>query len=180
MMIDVDHKLINNGIIYLGYDQNDPSYLILNKGLDQTSGSGSLVVAGIAKVKLPLSEGLVSSLDDVTYNGQTQKPNVSVRFIGLWGYSQNFYEGSDYTRSDANNVNAGEATVTLIATGSGNLLSGTVTKTYTIHPAEFNLGLDKTWAIKAGETNLKLPKENLSIASNIKDDMTDLKNGTLT
>lgn len=180
LRIDVDHKLINNGIIYLGNDQNDPSYLILNKGLDQTSGSGSLVVTGVAKVKLPLSEGLVSSLDDVTYNGQTQKPNVSVGFTGLWGYSQNFYEGSDYTRSDANNVNAGEATVTLIATGSGNLLSGTVTKTYTIHPADFNLGLDMTWAIKAGETNLKLPKENLSIASNIKDDMTDLKNGTLT
>ena len=78
MTIDSDHKLINNGIIYLGNDQNDPSYLILNKGLDQTSGSGSLDVTGVAKVKLPLSEGLVSSLDDVTYNGQAQKPNVSV------------------------------------------------------------------------------------------------------
>ncbi len=180
MTIDSDHKLINNGIIYLGYDQNDPSYLILNKGLDQTSGSGSLVVTGIAKVKLPLSEGLVSSLDDVTYNGQAQKPNVSVGFTGLWGYSQNFYEGNDYTRSDANNINAGEATVTLSATGQGNLLNGTVTKTYTIHVADFNLGLDKNWAIKAGETSLKLPEENISIASNIKDNMVDLKNGALT
>ena len=181
LTVNKGNTLTNNGSIVLG-NSNDPSYLILLGGLDQTQGNGSMTVRNLAKVKMPLVDSLVTfnNTNNYTYNGKAHTPAVTVGFSNLWGYSYNYILNSDYTRVDANNVNAGQATITLNATQNGNLLSGSVTKNYTIAKADFNLGIDQEWSVKEGETNLRLPSERISISSSIQDDMVDLKNGTLT
>ncbi len=181
LTVNKGNTLTNNGSIVLG-NSNDPSYLILLGGLDQTRGNGSMTVRNLAKVKMPLVDSLVTfnNTNNYTYNGKAHTPAVTVGFSNLWGYSYNYILNSDYTRVDANNDNAGQATITLNATQNGNLLSGSVTKNYTIAKADFNLGIDQEWSVKEGETNLRLPSERISISSSIQDDMVDLKNGTLT
>ena len=65
---------------------------------------------------------------EFTYNGQEQKPTVTVK-----DGSAVLVKDTDYTLAFTNNVNAGTATVT--ATGMGNY-TGTKTATYVINPAE--------------------------------------------
>lgn len=64
--------------------------------------------------------------EDLVYNGQEQRPAVTVT---LGDYT--LIEGTDYTLSYADNVNAGDGTVTV--TGQGNY-SGSTTKQFTIEP----------------------------------------------
>lgn len=88
------------------------------------------------KTKLPLMESSVSfgtAADNLVYDGAKKEPKVSVT---LGGHEAS--EGSDYTVTYANNVNAGvntaTATVTATATSS---YAGSVVKTFTIKPKEF-------------------------------------------
>lgn len=71
-----------------------------------------------------------------TYNGNIQKPTVTVADGTLM-------TANDYTISNDGNINAGDYTVTVTATSSGNY-SGSGSQTYTINPL----------SISSGEVNL--------------------------
>ncbi len=73
--------------------------------------------------------------DSYTYNGTAHTPRMTIQYG-----STPLREGTDYTLSYSNNINAGEATVT--ATGTGNY-TGTVSRTFTIKPQELNSGNTK-------------------------------------
>ena len=65
-----------------------------------------------------------------TYDGGAMKPKATVTYNG-----RTLYEGTSYTLSYTNNVNAGTATAT--ATGTGNF-TGTKSASFTIEPADLN------------------------------------------
>ena len=183
-----ENTLKNNGVINIGMNPDehiDSSALILYGGKEKTSGNGKLYVGPNGRVKVPLTEDLVkvNGADDLTYNGREHKPEVNVKLENLWGYNQNFYEGTDkdYSRRDENNINAGTAHIILTSTGKGNLLEGNVDKEYTIKKADFNVGLPSSWTVQEGEDSLlsKLPKPNISIDPLINDDMSGLKAGNV-
>lgn len=176
-------KLTNNGTIVLGSSKDETSYLILEDGVKDTDGNGMLNCTKPSAVKLPLTDGLVTMAnDDLTYNGKVQKPTVTVK-LALWNYEQDFSTPADYTETynPAESKDAGEYEITLKSTGTGNLLDGSVTKGYKIKKADFNVGMPSKWSVQVGETQLlsKLPTPNISIDSNIQDDMSGLKAGTL-
>lgn len=176
-------KLTNNGTIVLGSSEDETSYLILEGGVKDTDGNGTLKCTKPSAVKLPLTDELVTMTnDDLTYNGKEQTPTVTVN-LDLWKYKQDFSTPEDYseTYNPAESKDAGEYEITLKSTGTGNLLDGSVTKGYKIKKADFNVGMPSKWSVQVGETQLlsKLPTPNISIDSNIQDDMLGLKAGTL-
>lgn len=65
----------------------------------------------------------------VTYNGRAQKPRVTLK-----DGTTTLVMNTDYTVEYSNNIDAGTATVTI--TGMGENYAGTITKTFTIKPAE--------------------------------------------
>ncbi len=74
-----------------------------------------------------LTEAVVTvNGEGLIYNGQAQAPSVTVTYGG-----KTLTEGTDYTLSYANNVNAGEGTVTVMGKGS---YSGSKTAKFTIQP----------------------------------------------
>ena len=175
--------LTNNGTIVLGSSEDETSYLILEGGVKDTDGNGTLKCTKPSAVKLPLTDELVTMTnDDLTYNGKEQTPTVTVN-LDLWKYKQDFSTPEDYseTYNPAESKDAGEYEITLKSTGTGNLLDGSVTKGYKIKKADFNVGMPSKWSVQVGETQLlsKLPTPNISIDSNIQDDMSGLKAGTL-
>ena len=80
----------------------------------------------IAKAALADS-GVTVSASGLVYNGKAQTPAVTVK-----SGSTTLVEGTDYTKTYSNNINAGTASVTV--TGKGNY-QGAVTKNYTIAKA---------------------------------------------
>lgn len=76
------------------------------------------------------------SPDSYTYNGKAKTPAVIVSFNG-----KTLTEGTDYTATFADNVNAGTAKVTI--TGAGNY-TGTASATFTIKKAANKIKLSKT------------------------------------
>ena len=183
LTMEKGNTLTNNGTIVLGSSKDETSYLILEDGVKDTDGNGMLNCTKPSAVKLPLTDGLVTMAnDDLTYNGKVQKPTVTVK-LALWNYEQDFSTPADYTETynPAESKDAGEYEITLTSTRIGNLLDGSVTKVYTIQKADFNVGMPSKWSVQFGETQLlsKLPTPNISIDSNIQDDMSGLKAGTL-
>ena len=152
------YMLTNNSTITLGTGDADTSYLILKGGVEKTDGSGTLNVSNLAAVKLPLTEDLVT-LDPESptkYSGKVQNPNVTVKLENLWGYDQDFYNPADYTKSvpsgEIKNANTYE--ITLVATGTGNLLSGQdVEISYIINPADLTVTMPKSWTVWKDEPN---------------------------
>ena len=104
----------------------------------------------------------VSGLTNKTYNGtaQTQNPTVKIGTKAL-------KSGADYTVSYKNNINVGEATVTITGVGS---YSGGVTKTFLILPAKttrgdmFNLAnnVKVTWKEVPGAKYYKIYREGIT------------------
>ncbi len=78
------------------------------------------------KQNLNSSDITISSIAAVTYNGLAQTPTVTVM-----DGSTTLTNGTDYTVSYSNNINAGTATVTI--TGKGNY-TGTKNANFTINP----------------------------------------------
>ncbi len=73
----------------------------------------------------------VDPINDQVYTGSPLTPEVKVTFTGLVGQDQ-----ADYTVEYTNNVNAGEATVTIADVDGGNYTFDTVTVTFKIAKAE--------------------------------------------
>ncbi|WP_162609881.1 S-layer homology domain-containing protein [Anaerotignum lactatifermentans] len=183
LTMEKESTLTNNGTIVLGSSKDETSYLILEGGVKDTDGNGMLNCTKPSAVKLPLTDELVTMTnDDLTYNGKEQTPTVTVN-LDLWKYKQDFSTPEDYseTYNPAESKDAGEYEITLKSTGTGNLLDRSVTKGYKIKKADFNVGMPSKWSVQVGETQLlsKLPTPNISIDSNIQDDMSGLKAGTL-
>lgn len=81
--------------------------------------------------------------DGFTYNGEEQKPKVTVELTGGTILTEN----ADYTLSYQNNRNAGTATATVTGTGG---YSGTVSRTFVIRPATLTIwAKDKAILINA-------------------------------
>ena len=74
------------------------------------------------------------AVSDYTYDGTAKKPAIQIvdmsRRMGMGSYE--LVEGTDYTATYTNNINAGNATVTM--TGKGNY-KGTVSRVFYIAPA---------------------------------------------
>ncbi|MCC8080752.1 MAG: Ig-like domain-containing protein, partial [Lachnospiraceae bacterium] len=94
--------------------------------------SGDSVSSGSAEVSNTITDisscTITLSADSFTYDGTEKKPDVTVRNNGL-----TLAEGTDYTVSFSNNVNAGTANV--VITGEGDYV-GTKEKTFTINKAD--------------------------------------------
>ncbi|MCD8109556.1 MAG: Ig-like domain-containing protein, partial [Clostridiales bacterium] len=94
--------------------------------------SGDFVSSGSAEVSNTITDisscTITLSADSFTYDGTEKKPDVTVRNNGL-----TLAEGTDYTVSFSNNVNAGTANV--VITGEGDYV-GTKEKTFTINKAD--------------------------------------------
>ncbi len=119
---------------------------ILTKDVDYTINCTNNTKVGTAKVTITgkgkykgsvtktfkINQKSVSSLtatlstEKYTYNGSAKKPEVTLR-----NGTKKLVEGTDYTVTYSNNINAGTAKVTV--TGKGNY-SGTLTKTFVINP----------------------------------------------
>ena len=89
-------------------------------------------------LKAPFNRDELSfSVDDVpdqTWTGEAIEPSVTVTYHSeLWG-DKELVEGTDYTLSYANNVNVGEATITI--TGVGEHYAGTMEVNFNIVPVE--------------------------------------------
>lgn len=93
------------------------------------TGKGNFATTPVSKtfdiIPAPLTANMIS-VPSVTYNGEAQTPNVTVRFNGETLTAGTDYEVDGYS----DNINAGNATVTV--TGKGNF-SGTVDKTFKIN-----------------------------------------------
>lgn len=178
--------LTNNGTIVLGSSEDETSYLILEGGVKDTDGNGTLKCTKPSAVKLPLTDKLVTMTnDDLTYNGKEQKPKVTVKLSNLWGYYQDFEVDEDYTKTydPAVSKDAGTYDIILESTEKGNLLKGSVTKKYTIEKADFTPIVDDEWTIWKDEVNKveKLPKEARSLEPKNCDEavLSEIENTTL-
>ena len=100
--------------------------------LSAVSGSKTIVVSPAVK---PLTESMISSIPDQEYTGSAITPEVIVK-----DGSTNLVEGTDYTIAYSDNINAGEATVTI--TGKGKY-TGTVTVKFNIIKTVYNITLTK-------------------------------------
>lgn len=88
------------------------------------AATGSLLPTGNST---KLSDASIVLSGDTTYTGSTLTPSVTVRFGGVV-----LTEGTDYTVSYSDNVNAGTAHITL--TGAGTYAGQSVTRDFTIKP----------------------------------------------
>ncbi len=143
--IVIDVKTVNESLAD-GYHLRDADGRIIDVADDAKIINGYVKVSKGADL-----EDAVITLDETqfTYSGMEHKPTVIVKVGG-----RTLAEGTDYTVSYANNVNAGTATVTILGTGQtaggiaggGNIgnssnageitesgYTGEVTKTFTIN-----------------------------------------------
>ena len=91
-------------------------------GSSGNTGSGG----STEPTKTSIGNATVSGIANQTYTGKAFTPKPTVK-VG----STTLREGTDYTLSYKNNVNAGVNTASVIVTGKGNY-TGTVTRTFTI------------------------------------------------
>ena len=81
----------------------------------------------------PLTDGMVSfSTSSFTYNGDSQKPTITVTDLALPGSDKNIGSSNYSITWPENTTDPGEKEVQIVAQ---NNYSGTITKTYTILPA---------------------------------------------
>ena len=83
----------------------------------------------IARLKKPVSMLTIAGIEAGTYSGKAQTPPIVIRDGDV-----TLTQGTDYTVSYENNVNAGENTAIARITGRGNY-TGAVQKTFTIRKA---------------------------------------------
>ena len=119
-------------------------YTSLVEGVDYTvkyvdniqAGTGSALIVGKGNYTGSVEKKFVirsisileASIEDILaqiYSGQPIIPNVNITYDG-----HKMVEGTDYTLSGQNNIDVGEATLTIIGKGS---LEGSITKKFTIN-----------------------------------------------
>ena len=122
-------------------------------------GEGSVTVTGIGKYKGSVKKTFIiyvniskleAKLSETSYlyDGKAKEPKVTI---------EGLTEGKDYTVSYRNNVNAGEATVTI--KGIAPYYSGTITKTFTIEkPSIKNYTVELSQEVYTYDGEEKEPK----------------------
>ena len=126
--------------------ENETLNVIFNDGSNKTDDlvaqintcfNNSGYVKDMPVNEKPIDATITISLADASteyiYNGKEHKAKVVVKADGTV-----LTENIDYTLSYTNNVNAGEAVVTITATVDGNY-SGEVVKNFVIKPAEVTI-----------------------------------------
>jgi len=124
---------------------------------------------------LPASELNVTVPGSYVYNGSARTPKPTV----AWN-DKPLKEGTDYTVSYANNVNAGVATVTVTCT-DGNY-EGTKTATFTIAPAAYSVGTVTAEEVKDSldPADVVLTRTDTSLPGRLAITETELSYGTNT
>ena len=115
-----DYTLTNDG------GTNAGEYNVVVEGMGNYTGS---VNKTFTITKKALSDSMITiSPEDFTYDGSLQKPEtVSVKFDEI-----TLTEDEDYTLTNEGGVDAGDYSVTIVATADGNY-QGSASKTYTIN-----------------------------------------------
>ena len=101
-------------------------------------------------------------IEDVTYNGLAQTPEVEITFG-----EKVLVEGTDYTVEYSDNKNAGTATVTITFTGN---YSGTATSTFIINKKDVIVSVNNE-AIIYGQT---LPEFDSTVVGLVNGDTLDI------
>ena len=106
----------------------EPLSASLEPETEQFSAAAMLSGDGIIGT---ITDDCISAIEPVTYNGNPQTPEVVVTVNG-----NRLTLNTDYTVEYMDNINAGEATVTVTGTGS---YIGTQSKAFTINPASLKV-----------------------------------------
>ncbi len=91
----------------------------------------TIVVQNPNATALTSSNTVISDIAAVTYNGNQQKPGVTVKYNGVALSS-----GRDYVLSYGTNIEVGTGSVTVTGTGG---YKGSLTKSFTINPANISV-----------------------------------------
>lgn len=120
------YQFINNSDYTLSFKDN------VNIGTASVVVTGKNHLSGSRTVTFPIEKADISSTEiavkNATFTGSAIKPSVTVKLGNV-----TLKEGTHYTLSYKNNVNAGTAQVTISGKGS---LEGAVTKSFTIAKAD--------------------------------------------
>ncbi len=123
-----NYQFINNSDYTLSFKDN------VNIGTASVVVTGKKHLSGSRTVTFPIEKADISSAEiavkNATFTGSAVKSDVDVRLGNV-----TLKEGSHYTLSYKNNVNAGTAQVTVSGKGS---LKGAVTKSFTIAKADIS------------------------------------------
>lgn len=123
-----NYQFINNSDYTLSFKDN------VNIGTASVVVTGKNHLSGSRTVTFPIEKADISSTEiavkNATFTGSAIKPSVTVKLGNV-----TLKEGSHYTLSYKNNVNAGTAQVTISGKGS---LEGAVTKNFTIAKADIS------------------------------------------
>lgn len=122
------YQFINNSDYTLSFKDN------VNIGTASVVVTGKKHLSGSRTVTFPIEKADISSTEiavkDATFTGSAVKSDIDVRLGNV-----TLKEGTHYTLSYKNNVNAGTAQVTISGKGS---LEGAVTKSFTIAKADIS------------------------------------------
>lgn len=122
------YQFINNSDYTLSFKDN------VNIGMASVVVTGKNHLSGSRTVTFPIEKADISSTEiavkDATFTGSAVKSGVDVKLGNV-----TLKEGTHYTLSYKNNVNAGTAQVTISGKGS---LEGAVTKSFTIAKADIS------------------------------------------
>lgn len=123
-----NYQFINNSDYTLSFKDN------VNIGTASVVVTGKNHLSGSRTVTFPIEKAYISSTEiavkNATFTGSAVKSGVDVRLGNV-----TLKEGTHYTLSYKNNVNAGTAQVTISGKGS---LEGAVTKSFTIEKADIS------------------------------------------
>lgn len=123
-----NYQFINNSDYTLSFKDN------VNIGTASVVVTGKNHLSGSRTVTFPIEKADISSTEiavkDATFTGSAVKSDIDVRLGNV-----TLKEGTHYTLSYKNNVNAGTAQVTISGKGS---LEGAVTKSFTIAKADIS------------------------------------------
>lgn len=123
-----NYQFINNSDYTLSFKDN------VNIGTASVVVTGKNHLSGSRTVTFPIEKADISSTEiavkNATFTGSAVKPSVAVKLGAV-----TLKEGTHYTLSYKNNVNAGTAQVTISGKGS---LEGAVTKSFTIAKADIS------------------------------------------
>lgn len=123
-----NHQFSGNSDYTLAYKDNT------KVGTASVTVTGKNHLSGSQTVTFPISKADISSTEiavkNATFTGSAVKPSVTIKLGNV-----TLKEGTHYTLSYKNNVNAGTAQVTISGKGS---LEGAVTKSFTIAKADIS------------------------------------------
>ena len=141
-MLELACAYVKNQTVAGTYDIT-PSGLTSNN-YEITFEKGTLTVG-----KKALTNNMIATIADQTYNGTLIKPEPAVTFNNM-----TLAKGTDFTYSYQNNVNAAQSTaqsaptVTITAVSNSTKYSGSASKTFTIVAADFTVSFDEASVTK--------------------------------